>query len=152
MGTKRRALRPREVHELRRQVEKRERVRFPHLRVLFPRSMKHKDDYANWRGTPKQITIRVFRGEPVDLQRLALEHELTEIAHVLKGRSVGASHRRALGREKHTLKSMPYRTHEGRPYKRALPLMRRMQSGGWRPRPSQGMWTWLSRLLGGWWP
>jgi hypothetical protein len=92
----------------------------------------------------RRVHIRIYRGEPLPLQRFALQHELTEIARTLKGQSVGSAHRAAQSQERRLLARLPYRTRQGQPYKYALPLMRREQ----RPAQSGGSTFW-DKLLGG---
>ena len=141
---------PRTIQAVARRVERDQGVRFPPFRVQFTGRMRDHNDYASFHaqsrnGRLSRLSIRLFRGEPTPLQRLALEHELTEIAGVMKGLTVPQAHRIAERNEKKALRSLPYRTTKGRPYKETLPIMRRFERAGPVRVRSR---SWLDRLLG----
>lgn len=119
------------------------------MRVRFTRRMRDPDDYASFHAHATKnrfdrLTIRLYAGEPAPLQRLTLEHELREMAGVMKGLTVLQAHKRAQHLEKASLAKLPYRTQRGEPYRESLPLLRRHQDPPHAPPRS-----WLRRLFGG---
>ncbi|GEM_PF-5830436 len=128
-----RALTRQEIRDVRAQVEREQRIKLPrHIRVVHTPHKAYPDDYAGWvgRGSTRRGlrgTIHLFLGEPVPLKKEALHHEFTEIAWVVKGKTVLQGHRRAMHDEKRHLARLPYRTPQGRAYRETLPLFHRLE-------------------------
>lgn len=143
----------RDVARVRKRIAREQGVKFPKMRVEFTAKKRDDCDYASFtaRGDDrkiKDVRVRVYKGEPAPLQVVALEHELREIAGVLKGKSVGAAHREAMHAEKKSLKKLPYRNASGKPYKETLPLLRKYDGSMRRGARKASFWQRLRQRMG----
>lgn len=155
--TPHRRLTRRMIQDVRRQVEREQRVQLPKdMRVVPTSSMPDQNGYARWTGERtrdllglRRVRVIIYERMHVAKQQLALHHELTEIAGVLKGQTVPQAHRGAMRDEKRHLAKLPFRTTRGTPYRKTLSLMRAPDAPSASSRAQRALSAWIRRLLAG---